>query len=83
MEYLKKYLLKGQYSIAAGSMYWLNVSRFFTNSQSLLSDKNKTQLFVSKGPYEFAGVIGENGDYLVCIEPPGPPPMALHGVINT
>ncbi|WP_440944906.1 hypothetical protein ACSAZL_12130 [Methanosarcina sp. T3] len=24
MEYLKKYLLKGQYSTVAGSMYWLN-----------------------------------------------------------
>jgi hypothetical protein len=79
MEYLKKYLLKGQYSVAAGSMYWLNASRFFIYSQSLLSDENKPQPYVSKGLYEFAGIVNceywqDNGDYLVCIEFVGSPP---------
>jgi hypothetical protein len=84
MEYLKKYLLKGQYSVAAGSMYWLNASRFYTYSQSLLSDENRPQPYISKGLYEFAGVCGLeywtwNGDYFICIEPVGPPPLATAG----
>jgi hypothetical protein len=84
MEYLKKYLLKGQYSVAAGSMYWLNASRFFTYSQSLLSDENRPQPYVSKSLYEFAGVCGlgywtYNGDNLVFIESVGPPPIAASG----
>lgn len=69
MEYLKKYLLKGQYSIAAGSIHWLNTSRFFTYSQSLLSDDHRPQPYISKGLYEFAGLVDgdywmDNGDYL-------------------
>ena len=65
-------------------MYWLNASRFFTYSQSLLSDENRPKPFVSKGLYEFAGVCGlgywtYNGDTLICIEPSGPPPMAAAG----
>lgn len=79
MEYLKKYLLKGQYSIAAGSMYWLNASRFFTYSQSLLSDEHRPKSSISKGLYEFAGVVNgeywmDNGDFLICVDTAGPPP---------
>lgn len=74
MEYLKKYLLKGQYFDDASTQYWLNSSRFFTYSQSLLSDENRTQPIVSKGYYEFAGVccLGlwvQNGDDFVCLQP--------------
>lgn len=61
IEYHKKHLLKGQYSIAAGSVYWLNVSRFFTYSQSLLSDEHRPKKIISKGLYKFAGVV--IGDY--------------------
>lgn len=43
IECLKMYLLKGQYSIAAGSIYRLrlNTSSFFIYSQSCLSDENR------------------------------------------
>jgi hypothetical protein len=79
-----KYLLKGQYSVASGSMYWINASRFFTNSKSLLSDENKPQLFVHKGLYEFAGVCNseiwlDNGDFLICIEYSSPPGATTAG----
>jgi hypothetical protein len=84
MEYLKKYLLKGQYFTDSGSMYWLNSSRFYTYSQSLLSDENRPKQVISKGLYEFAGVCGSeywtyNGDNFICIEPAGPPPAAAAG----
>lgn len=84
MEYLKKYLLKGQYSADSGSMYWLNASRFYTYSQSILSDENRPRKIISKGLYEFAGVIlGDywtwNGETFVCIEPVGPPQAAAAG----
>lgn len=58
MECLKKYLLKGQYFADSGSQYWLNASRFYTYSQSLLSDENRPQPFISEGLYEFAGACG-------------------------
>lgn len=60
MEYLKKYLLKGQYSAVAGSMYWLNASKFYTYSQFLLSDENRSKPVISKGLYEFAGICSWN-----------------------
>jgi hypothetical protein len=85
LEYLKKYLLKGQYAEKnpeAALLYWVFNSRFFTYSSSLLSDEHKPRPYISKGLYEFAGVVGgeywmENGDYLICIEPTGPssPPL--------
>jgi len=85
LEYLKKYLLKGQYAEKnpeAALLYWVFNSRFFTYSSSLLSDEHKPRPYISKGLYEFAGVCGsdlwlENGDYLICVEPTGPssPPL--------
>jgi hypothetical protein len=65
-------------------MYWLNASRFFTYSQSLLSDENRLHPNISKGLYEFASVVNgeywqDNGDYLTCIEPSGPSPRAASG----
>jgi hypothetical protein len=85
LEYLKKYLLKGQYAEKnpkAALLYWVFNSRFFTYSSSLLSDEHKPRPYISKGLYEFAGVCGsdlwlENGDYLICVEPTGPsgPPI--------
>jgi hypothetical protein len=84
MEYLKKYLLKGQYFTDSGSMYWLNSSGFYTFSNTLLSDKNRPKPVISKCLYEFAGVCGSeywtyNGDTPICIEPAGPPPAAAAG----
>jgi hypothetical protein len=79
MEYLKKYLLKGQYFSDSGSMYWLNAFRFYTYSQTLLSDEHKPRKVISKGLYEFAGIVdGDfwmyNGDTFIHIEPVGPSP---------
>lgn len=87
MEYLKKYLINGQYSVAAGSMYWLNASRFYTYSQSLLSEENRPQQYISKSLYEFASIVNgeywqDNGDYPICIEPAGSPPMVATGILN-
>jgi len=86
MEYLKKYLLKGQYFTDSGSMYWLNASRFFTYSQSILSDEHRPKPPVSKGLYEFAGIINadqwwmSNGDLVICIEQlDNSPPTAATG----
>ncbi len=85
LEYLKKYLLKGQYAEQnpeAALLYWVFNSRFFTYSSSLLSDEHRPRPYISKGLYEFAGVCGsdfwiESGDFLICIEPTGPssPPL--------
>lgn len=80
LEYLKKYLLKGQYAEKnpeAALLYWVFNSRFFTYSSSLLSDEHRPRPYISKGLYEFVGVCGpelwiDNGDYLFCIEPSGP-----------
>ncbi|WP_011307210.1 hypothetical protein [Methanosarcina barkeri] len=61
LEYLKKYLLKGQYAEKnpeAALLYWVFNSRFFTYSSSLLSDEHRPRPYISKGLYEFAGVIG-------------------------
>jgi hypothetical protein len=82
LEYLKKYLLKGQYAEKnpeAALLYWVFNSRFFTYSSSLLSDEHRPRPYISKGLYEFAGVCGsgywiESGDYLICIEPTSSPP---------
>ena len=59
LEYLKKYLLKGQYADRnpeAALLYWVFNSRFYTYSSSLLSDMHKPRPYKSKGLYEFAGV---------------------------
>jgi hypothetical protein len=93
LEYLKKYLLKGQYAEKnpeAALLYWVFNSRFFTYSSSLLSDEHKPRPYVSKGLYEYAGVCGlgywiEKGDYLICIEPTGPssPPLGAAAAMNS
>ncbi len=60
MEYLKKYLLKGQYADRnpeAALLYWIFNARFYTFSQSLLSDEHRPRPYVSKGIYEYAGVL--------------------------
>lgn len=83
LEYLKKYLLKGQYAEKnpeAALLYWVFNSRFFTYSSSLLSDEHRPRPYISKGLYEFAGVCGsdfwiESGDCLICIEPTTSPPL--------
>lgn len=75
LEYLKKYLLKGQYAEKnpeASLLYWVFNSRFFTYSSSLLSDEHRPRPYISKGLYEFAGVCGneywiDNGDSLICV----------------
>ncbi len=72
------------YHIIIFGIRWLNSSRFYTYSNSLLSDENRPRPVISKGLYEFAGVCGSeywtyNGDTLVCIEPAGPPPAAATG----
>lgn len=83
LEYLKKYLLKGQYAEKnpeAALLYWVFNSRFFTYSSSLLSDEHRPRPYISKGLYEFAGVCGydfwiESGDLYICIEPTTSPPL--------
>lgn len=60
LEYLKKYLLKGQYADRnpeAALLYWIFNTRFYTFSQSLLSDEHRPRPYVSKGLYEYAGVL--------------------------
>lgn len=75
LEYLKKYLLKGQYAEKnpeASLLYWVFNSRFFTYSSSLLSDEHRPRPYISKGLYEFFGVCCneywmDNGDSLICV----------------
>lgn len=88
MEYLKKYLLKGQYANKnpeAALLYWVFNSRFYTYSSSLLSDEHKPRPYISKGIYEFAGVLGDDeicvtntGDYVI-FDDGGPPLSAAAG----
>jgi hypothetical protein len=45
----------------------------------LLSDEHRPRPYISKGLYEFVGIVfGEywmdNGDFFICVEPAGPPP---------
>lgn len=56
LEYLKKYLLKGQYT-ESGAMYWLNASRFFTYSPQILREDHRPVKIPSLGYYYFAGVV--------------------------
>jgi hypothetical protein len=81
LEYLKKYLLKGQYGDKypeTSFLYWVFNSRFFTFSSSLLSDEHKPRPYISKNQYEFWGTCGGGfwsyvGDMLVCYEYEPPP----------
>ena len=76
LEYLKKYLLKGQYSTEEGLLYWVFNSRFFTYSSSILNDEHRPRPYKSKNLYEFAGVcMGgfwfDNGNILMCVDTAG------------
>lgn len=83
LEYLKKYLLKGQYAEknpGAALLYWVFNTRFFTYSSSILSDEHRPRPYISKGLYEFAGIwssdmLVQNGDYFIFIEQSSPPPL--------